>query len=113
MLIIGKNSIAYIYFKVNQDYIAHNLCVQKETTDNLCLGNCYLEAIQKRLEQNSNKNNNATPVKYDNSHNLQDYIVIKNYNAFKKEFTQIIHFKNTFQLLIRNNEPLTPPPRFI
>jgi hypothetical protein len=37
------NLIKYVNFKINQDYIANNLCVKKAEPDNCCKGKCQLE----------------------------------------------------------------------
>jgi len=35
----------YIFFKMNQAYIASTLCVQKEIKSNTCQGKCYLKKM--------------------------------------------------------------------
>lgn len=36
-------SIIYVNFKVNQEFIAANLCVEKEIEESTCNGNCQLK----------------------------------------------------------------------
>ena len=36
-------AIIYLSFKIHQDYIVANLCVQKDAPDNTCQGHCQLE----------------------------------------------------------------------
>ena len=112
-VITGQNTIAYLYFKINQNYIAKNICVQKDIKDNYCLGNCYLAAIEKRLNENQKENStNTTPVKY-NTDYLQEYIANYIYKFRKTESVLILNRKNTYQVLQKNYAPLTPPPKSI
>ncbi len=112
LVITGENTIAYLYFKVNQKYIAKNLCVQKDLKDNFCMGNCYLAAIEKRLNKNKEKNsNNKIPVKYNSSNYFQEYLTIYQYRFNKTELVFVFHTEEKFQVLIKNYAPATPPPR--
>lgn len=36
-------SIIYLNFKVNQEFIAANLCVEREIEESTCNGNCQLK----------------------------------------------------------------------
>jgi hypothetical protein len=114
LVITGQNTIAYLYFKVNQNYIAKNICVQKDVKNNYCLGNCYLKAIQKRLAQNEeNQNNNATPVKYNSSNPIQEYIVSNLIKFTKIESVTVFKNNKIYRLLEKDRVPLTPPPKFL
>jgi len=48
-------SFTLLIFKLNQNYIAQNLCVQKEIEDNTCQGCCHLK---KELTKQSNQETN-------------------------------------------------------
>ncbi len=108
--IIGANTIAFIQFKINQQYIAKNLCIQKDDINNLCMGSCYLKAIQKRLHENENQEkgtqppNPKPPVQFETtlSNNVNLNLI------FENKLTLIIE-KDT--PLERDLEPLTPPPK--
>jgi regulatory protein YycI of two-component signal transduction system YycFG len=36
-------SFVWVNFKVNQDYIANNLCIEKDIEESTCKGNCQLK----------------------------------------------------------------------
>ncbi len=112
LAITGENTIAYLYFKVNQKYIAKNLCVQKDLKDNFCMGNCYLAAIEKRLNKNKHdKKNNTTPVKYNTSNYFQEYIANYNYSFKKTESVSVFRTYKLFEIITKEYTPSTPPPR--
>ncbi len=111
-LIIGANTFAFLYFKINQHYIAENLCIQKDEAENLCMGSCYLKAIQKRLheDEKSEKGTQApaykAPVQFETTLNHK----INLSTIAKKGF--LILIKNDTPLE-RAVEPLTPPPKSV
>ena len=112
--ITGQNTIAYLYFKINQNYIAKNICVQKDIKNNFCMGNCYLAAIQKRLNNNKKQQtDNTIPVKYNSSNTIQEYIVNGFYKLNKIEITGILKSEKRYNLLIKYYAPTTPPPQII
>jgi hypothetical protein len=43
MLQVSVNTYVYIRFKVNQEYIVKELCVQRKNAVNTCNGHCYLK----------------------------------------------------------------------
>lgn len=45
----------YIDFKINQDYIAKELCVMKDKPDNCCQGNCHLKKQLEKANQTTSK----------------------------------------------------------
>ncbi len=51
--------IILVNFKINQEYIAKNLCVNKEEPDSCCEGSCQLK---KQLEE-EDKKEQAPPVR--------------------------------------------------
>ncbi len=51
--------LVYISFKINQDYIAKNLCVEKDIEGSTCKGCCQLK---KKLEKNTEQKEQVPPV---------------------------------------------------
>ncbi len=49
-------SLIYISFKINQSYIAKNLCVLKEVEGNDCQGCCQLKKKLKQTEEPESRN---------------------------------------------------------
>ncbi|MBN8701428.1 MAG: hypothetical protein J0M08_00020 [Bacteroidetes bacterium] len=47
-------SFIFIRFKINQDFIAKNLCIKKEIEENDCEGNCCLRAELEKQEKSEN-----------------------------------------------------------
>lgn len=56
LIILGSHRDAFIYlsFKLNQTYIANNLCVKKDEPANSCCGKCVLK---KQLDESQKKEN--------------------------------------------------------
>jgi len=53
--------IIWVDFQLNQQYIAKNICVQKEVNDNCCKGSCQL--IKKLNEDEKNQGQQNEPSK--------------------------------------------------
>ena len=53
----------YISFKINQDYIAKNLCVERDNPNSTCHGCCQLEKKMKTDEQQKQENSQSTNKK--------------------------------------------------
>jgi hypothetical protein len=50
----------YIEYALNKDFIAKNLCVNKEKPKNCCQGKCHLaKEVKKNLESNDDKEKNS------------------------------------------------------
>ena len=49
---ISKDTLTFLSFKLNQDYIAKYLCEKKDEANNSCCGSCYLK---KKLTENHSK----------------------------------------------------------
>jgi hypothetical protein len=54
--------LIYLSFKINQDYIAKNLCVEKDVEGSTCAGCCQLK---KKLEQQEQKKEALPPIQSD------------------------------------------------
>jgi hypothetical protein len=54
-----SNVFIYLNFKVHQEEIAKNLCIQKEMKQNKCNGHCYLsKQLQKAAEKEKKESEN-------------------------------------------------------
>lgn len=106
------NTFVVIDFIINQDFIALNLCVQKDNQQG-CNGKCQLtKTLKENNQENSDTSQQNTP-RFENE--LKYYIQ-------EVEFEKsICHFENklrlTEQVLVKTVLPfyevLTPPPEFI
>ena len=57
---IGRYQIPYIQYNLFKDYIAKNLCVNRDKKDNCCQGKCFLKKQIKAIDEDNttNENNN-------------------------------------------------------
>ena len=61
LLILGltfQDTITYVTWKVNQDYISKNLCLEKGQATSTCKGKCQL---QEQFSESRNTESNKTP----------------------------------------------------
>jgi len=96
-----------IEYGVNYNYIAEELCEQKDNLANECHGKCYL-ASQFKKQVNPDENNQA---KIANT----DFIKIPhivNSKAIEESYKPIINKIDNFNLHYSNThaKPITPPP---
>lgn len=102
-----SNIIIYINFKIHQDYIAKQLCVQKEIDDNKCQGCCQLK---KEVEKNE------TPQVPALLKNLENLLFLRNLNSYNDKILN--HFwvvelpNNSYSLIFNHIKPDTPPPKY-
>jgi hypothetical protein len=79
--------LVYISFKINQDYIAKNLCVEKDIVGSTCKGCCQLK---KKLENNAKQKEQVPPAQ--NSKQNIDFFtfnyLINNYFPLPVEVTK-------------------------
>jgi hypothetical protein len=58
---ILNGSIIYLWFKINQEYIAAELCEQRDRPESSCNGNCQLQKKLAESEKNTPENPKAIP----------------------------------------------------
>jgi len=51
----------YLFFKLNQDYIAKNLCINQDQVELLCSGKCYLDKVVETNYENQNTSQSTIP----------------------------------------------------
>ena len=99
----GKVGI-FVSFKINQKYIASNICEKKDIPQNACEGKCFLKkALQKENQQaQENKNNNKNISDFYIQNNIYTQNIFYSFVVLKPFFTEKnINFspKNTHKLL--------------
>lgn len=105
----GKVSV-FVSFKMNQKYIANNICEKKDIPQNTCEGGCFLKKeLQKEAEKaEKTKNNNK---------NISDFYIQNNiFIANKKVFFSIEkHFfkENNNNFPSKNTNKLLRPPQIV
>jgi hypothetical protein len=79
------DSVVFVAFKIQQDYIVNNLCVQKDEVVNTCNGSCVLSNQLKEAE--ANQENSEYPANSKTRITL-DYIAFESSSSI-----------NTFQMV--------------
>lgn len=104
----SSNLSYYLIFKINQDFIAQNLCIERDNPESTCAGCCQLESA---LENTDTDNSTATIVKFPE---LSLFGVIIQQNKTPLDWYRIIH-NSLYNLVIVNifNIPESPPPELI
>lgn len=66
LVLIGTFSDAFIYitFKINQDYIAQELCINLDKPEVMCQGKCFLDDQLAKVNTNQ-PTKNSTPPKFE------------------------------------------------
>lgn len=54
-----------LQFKINQNYIAKNLCVKKDLPNNCCKGSCQLEKQLEKEEKKESQSGNQLKEKFE------------------------------------------------
>jgi hypothetical protein len=57
----------WIDFKINQEYIAANLCIEKDIEESTCKGSCHLKKELDKVETNKGKQEDA-PFQFTETH---------------------------------------------
>jgi len=81
VLNIFRYEIPYLQYDIFKDYIAKNLCVNKDKKDNCCQGKCFLNKQIKLTNENNTANENNNSKKLLNSEVkefLSSHIIIPN-----------------------------------
>jgi hypothetical protein len=66
--------LVYVSFKINQDYIAKNLCIEKDVADSTCKGCCHL----KKKVNEQQKRKDRLPLNESEKQNINFYAHVSN-----------------------------------
>jgi len=99
--------LIYISFKLNQDYIAKNLCVEKDVEGSTCKGCCQLK---KKLEDQKDQKE-ALPVNQTEKLDINLYAETR--LVLQDIYPEVNEFKNDFILnyRFRPSQQIFHPPR--
>jgi hypothetical protein len=90
MLVICRDLVTYTSFKINQDFIAMVLCINKEKPKLDCNGKCHLNKELKKNDSEDRDNKVNFPiVKSEQKINFYSKNVISNNPLFDKTKSQI------------------------
>ena len=114
VLNIGKYRLPHIEYSLFKDYIAENLCVKRNETDNTCRGKCHLEKQIKRVSETDEQPDNPTGLKQVEAP-ADDYVVTKellqDFHSFAGKKLSV--FACTCIVKICTDIPDPPPKRSI
>lgn len=67
LVLIGTFSDAFIYitFKINQDYIAQELCINLDKPEVMCQGKCFLDDQLAKVNTTPANQDHQTPTKFE------------------------------------------------
>ena len=109
------NAGFFIYWKVNQNFIAQTLCENKNKPKMHCNGKCYLyKQLKKAEEKEAEKNSLPNSIPKFKSVNS---FIIENYD-WKTNFSLVTTYKQKYvnyssNLLIGYQNSLFRPPEFV
>lgn len=98
----------YLIFKLNQKYIAKNLCVERDNPENECLGCCQLKKVMVEESEDDSKNEVI---------NFPEFSISAILNYLETEYhlyqNSIKFFNYSINFLLKLfYKPNTPPPEF-
>jgi hypothetical protein len=102
----GSKLVVLINFKINQDFIAKNLCVKKEIEDNDCEGNCCLKESLEKAEKTENPTPNIPKEK------AEDFLFTGQYSWLLSNLSVLsenIIFSQTKFINLINSSIFHPP----
>jgi hypothetical protein len=82
--------IPFIEYAVNKDYIAKNLCINRDKPKSCCAGKCHLkkELAKSDTSENEGKNNSKNPQQKQISEFLRTQN--KHYHPIESTFVQVV-----------------------
>lgn len=104
-----SEGLIFISFKINQEYIARNLCIEKDVKGSTCKGCCQLK---KKLNEHEEQKKQLPP---EQNEKLQLNLFLKSLAGFcyiPKKF-KIIRFINIVNYSFIINQPVFHPPKLI
>ena len=110
LMLLGsfKEAAIYFSFKMNQDYIAKNFCVEKDVEDSTCKGGCQLkEKIEETRKEEpqqtpTQRTKETQPIVIDLHHLVKTSICLQ---GFKSIFNSKILDNYSYQLIFNIFHP--------
>jgi len=111
VLNIFRFEMPYIQYDIFKNYIAKNLCVNKDKKDNCCQGKCFLDKQIKLTNENNTTNETNNSKKITNSDSKE---FVSSHVIIPKAFEKILspqYFKETF-IISKIAFAIYVPPKF-
>lgn len=105
---ITRSTIPYVWYYANYEYIAHELCENRDHPEKDCNGSCQLtKMIQNQHDHDDQRP--APPVEQERKINLffADYISY----AIPLSFSLPFHDEDNYLESLWTEEPVSPPPQ--
>ena len=105
MLQVSLNTLVFIHFKIQQEYISKEVCVQKNEFLNTCKGHCYLKAHLQKQDTDSDSTISYLKDKVDLYFTESDVQILTSYYMAKEMYGNIFHV-----IPIKLNSDIFHPP---
>ena len=106
--------IVVVYYKVNEEYIAKTLCVNRMNANSSCHGKCHLKKLLKKTESPEDQPNNNPLIPPNSTSNKDFKVFIPDYISLSSPVADIdfkdIPYINLYHYLFIS-ELLIPPKR--
>lgn len=112
LIISSRGIVIWLEYKISQNYIVKNLCVEKDKSKNTCQGKCHLKAHLDESDKEKNRSADKLPllrIKFDENiagvFNKEGKINIRNHKN-----DELLFFDNN-KISKEKKEPPSPPPK--
>ena len=99
----------WLNFKMNQSFIAKNLCVKKEIKENTCKGKCHLKKELEKVQTQENHQDKEPSFPVDTLDHLFNQTVEKFNFLIVRRINS--HHNKTFNILKGFTQITNPPPQ--
>lgn len=107
--VVFQPAFKYAAFKINQQYIVKNLCVEKDNVDNSCLGSCYLS--NEMLEDSNESKNKTVPNKIEITELHLEFLIFSKSNYIQYYSANSYNNYSAIITIQKVYKPLVPPPK--
>jgi hypothetical protein len=104
-----SEGLIFVSFKINQEYIAKNLCVEKDVAGSTCKGCCQLK---KKLNEQQEQKKQLPP---EQNEKLQINLFLKSLTTFYyiPKHSEIIRVIFLVNYSFKINQPVFHPPKMV
>jgi len=99
--------VVYVSFKLNQDYIAKNLCVEKDIEDSTCKGCCQLKS---KMEEQQEQKETLPPIQ-NNKQNIDFCSQFSSCQLFIPALLQTLQKKPKLLYSLKLSYSIFHPPK--
>lgn len=100
-----------VHFQLNKEYIAKNICIQREIKNNCCKGSCDLNEKLSIVQESDNNTQNIPVSKTSKDSEILFLTIIRNWEFEVHGFQKSLLQNTSFTLQNGYNELIKPPPQ--